>query len=258
MWERALKLKEKLRAGKAVHGAWLSLPDPVVAEIFATAGFDYVLFETEHSPWGLESLQIALMAFNGTDTVPIVRVPWNDQVMIKQALDMGAQGILAPMVNTPDQARALVRACKYPPDGARGFGPRRASGYYRGLDAYMKDANDAVFIMPQIEDHRMAGMMDELLSIPGIDAIAIGPNDLSGSAGLLRQHDHPTVKGAIETIIAAAKAKGVPVCMGVSTPADEQAALIETGVRVLIVTSDLELLVRGVDRELAAGRAALG
>ena len=107
MSERSLALKRRLRAGETVFGAWLSIADPVVAEIMATSGFDYVLIDTEHAPWSLDALQTALMTFRGESTVPIVRVPWNDQVHIKQALDLGADGILAPMVRTVEEARAF-------------------------------------------------------------------------------------------------------------------------------------------------------
>ena len=124
MSERSLALKRRLRAGQPAFGAWLSIADPVVAEIMATSGFDYVIIDTEHAPWSLESLQSARMTFKGEQTAPIVRVPWNDPVHIKQALDVGADGILAPMVRTVDEAQELLRACRYPPAGIRGFGPR--------------------------------------------------------------------------------------------------------------------------------------
>ena len=100
-----------------MFGAWLSLNDPVAAEILARVGFDFLLIDTEHGAWDLVTLQTTLMGFNGTDTVPIVRVPWNDHVRIKQALDMGVEGILAPMVRNVAECRELVRSCRYPPQG---------------------------------------------------------------------------------------------------------------------------------------------
>ena len=206
MSARGLALKERLKAGAVAYGAWLSIADPVVAEIMAGAGLDYVMIDTEHAPWSLERLQTALMAFRGVETVPIVRVPWNDQVHVKQALDVGAEGILAPMVRTLAEAKALVAACRYPPDGIRGFGPRRASDYGRDIEGYMALANSSTIIIPQIEDVRTVDEIEAILDLPGVDALCIGPNDLSGSAGLLRQHDHPVVKGAIDRILAAAKA----------------------------------------------------
>src|SRR5271166_1135486 len=253
MSERSLALKRRLRAGETVFGAWLSIADPVVAEIMATSGFDYVLIDTEHAPWSLEALQTALMTFKGERTVPIVRVPWNDRVYIKQALDVGADGILAPMVRTVEEARALLRACRYPPAGIRGFGPRRASNYHRNIDEYVERANDSIFVMPQIEDVRTIDSVDEIIQL-GVDALCIGPNDLSGSAGLLRQHDHPTVKGAIDRILAIAKRRGVAVCTGATLPADKQGDWIGRGARMALITSDVELLCKGTAHALESVR----
>jgi 4-hydroxy-2-oxoheptanedioate aldolase len=255
---RPRALKAKLKAGKPVIGAWLSLTDPVAAEILSRVGFDFLIIDTEHGAWDLVNLQTALMGFNGTDTTPIVRVAWNDHVRIKQALDMGVEGILAPMVRTADECRSLVRACRYPPQGARGFGPRRASNYYRNLDDYVAAANEAIFVMPQIEDVATVDALDEFLAVPGIDAVAIGPNDLSGTTGFFRQHDHPANAGAIDTIMARAKAAGIPVCTGVTSRPDQQRDLIARGVLVLTVTTDVELLAGGAARSLAANRAAIG
>ena len=257
MSDRSLALKRRLRAGETVFGAWLSIADPVVAEIMATSGFDYVLIDTEHAPWSLDALQTALMTFKGESAVPIVRVPWNDPVHIKQALDLGADGILAPMVRTVEEARALLSACRYPPAGVRGFGPRRASNYHRNTDEYVANANEGVFVMLQIEDVRTVDAIDEIIQL-GVDALCVGPNDLSGSAGLLRQHDHPIVKGALDRILATAKARGVAVCTGITLPADKQGEWIERGARMALVTSDLELLVNGTAAALESVRPLRG
>jgi 2-keto-3-deoxy-L-rhamnonate aldolase RhmA len=256
--QRVRTLKAKLKAGKAVLGAWLSLNDPCAAEILARVGFDFLLIDTEHGAWDLVTLQTTLMGFNGTDTTPIVRVPWNDHVRIKQALDMGVEGIMAPMVRNVAECRELVRACRYPPVGGRGFGPRRASNYYRNLSDYVALANEAIFVMPQIEDIATLDQLDEYLAVPGIDAVAIGPNDLSGTTGLFRQHAHPTNKGAVDRIIARAKAAGVPVCLGINTKPAEQAELIERGVTILLATSDVELMAGGARAVLETNRTAIG
>jgi 2-keto-3-deoxy-L-rhamnonate aldolase RhmA len=258
MSQRSLELKKRLAAGATAHGAWLSIADPVVAEIMAGVGFDYVLIDTEHAPWSLESLQTAMLAFRGMSTVPIVRVPWNDQVHVKQALDLGADGVLAPMVRSAAEARALVAAAKYPPDGIRGFGPRRASDYGRDIDAYVASANAETIVIPQIEDVGAAEAIEGILAVPGVDALCIGPNDLSGSAGVLRQHDHPAVRGAIDTILRAASARGVAVCTGITLPLERQADWIARGARLALLTSDVELLAGGAAGILAAARAKLG
>ena len=257
MLARALSFKRRVRNGEVVTGAWVSTTDPAVTEIMGRLGFDFLLYDTEHSPWNLESMQTALMALNGSDTMPFVRVPWNDHVRIKQMLDMGVEGILAPMVRTVDECKALVSACRYPPVGARGFGPRRASNYYRDIDAYIASANDAIFVMPQIEDIATVKVLDEYLAVPGIDAICIGPNDLSGTAGLLRQKDHPIVKGALDTIMTKAAARKMPICLGVNTPPENMKKEVARGVRLMLVTSDLELLAGGGKAALTAAQKAL-
>jgi 4-hydroxy-2-oxoheptanedioate aldolase len=255
---RAMEFKRRLRDGGAVIGAWLSLTDPVAAEILSQTGFDFLLIDTEHGPWDLQSLQTVIMALNGTNTVPIVRVPWNDHVRIKQVLDLGAEGIMAPMVRTVEECQALVAACHYPPDGARGFGPRRASNYYRDIDDYIAVANKAIFVMPQIEDVATLDVLDQFIAVPGIDAVCIGPNDLSGTMGLMRQTQHPKVRKAQDQIIDTAAAAGLPVCLGVNSTAAEQSGLVARGVRVLLVASDLQLLAGGASTALRATRDALG
>jgi 2-keto-3-deoxy-L-rhamnonate aldolase RhmA len=256
--KRVAAFKRRLKSGEAMIGAWLSLTDPVAAELLSRVGFDYLLIDTEHGAWDLIALQTTLMAFNGTGTVPIVRVPWNDHVRIKQMLDMGVEGIMAPMVRTVEECRELVRACRYPPVGSRGFGPRRASNYYRDLDAYVAAANEAIFVMPQVEDIATVGVIDDYLAVPGIDAVALGPNDLSGTTGLFRQHAHPTNKGAVDKVIARANAAGVPVCLGVNTKPAEQKELIARGVRLLLVTSDMELIAGGARNSLEDNKRAIG
>ena len=175
---RTLDFKRRIAEGGVMLGAWLSLTDPVAAEIFGRLGFDFLVIDTEHGAWDLQPLQMAVMALNGPSTVPMVRVPWNDPVRIKQVLDIGVEGILAPMVRTVEECRALVAACRYPPAGTRGFGPRRASDYYRSIDAYTARANDAIFVMPQIEDIKTIGILDDFLDVKGTTR-AVGPNDMS-------------------------------------------------------------------------------
>ena len=150
--------------------------------------------------------------------------------------------------------RSLVAAAKYPPDGIRGFGPRRASDYGRNIDAYVTGANAATIVIPQIEDVGAAEAIDEILAVPGVDALCIGPNDLSGSAGVLRQHDHPVVRGAIDRILKAASARGVAVCTGVTLPLEQQHEWIARGARLALLDLGRRAVGRGRRRRL--GRRA--
>ena len=142
---RSLALKERLKAGETTYGGWLTVASPVIAEIMAGTGFDWVVIDTEHGGFDNEGLMTDLIAFNGSPTVPIVRVPWNDAVRIKQILDMGADGILVPMVNSRGRgARPRSPPASTRREGSRGFGPRRASDYGRKIDEYVAQANDGV------------------------------------------------------------------------------------------------------------------
>ena len=206
---RAVNLKKKLGRGELSPGIWVSLPSPTVCEIVVGAGFDWIIVDTEHSPFNPETLQYMLMAFKGSVTVPIIRLPWNDQVMIKQVLDMGWDGVLVPQTNSTDEARRAVSACRYPPVGRRGFGPRRAGNYYRNQDEYAKLANDSVICAIQIEDVSGADKIDEIIRVPGIDWILVGPNDMSGTIGQFLNLDNPELWKAIRKIFNTANAAGV-------------------------------------------------
>jgi 2-keto-3-deoxy-L-rhamnonate aldolase RhmA len=245
-------LKEKMRSGAIALGGWLSLPDLSVAEIMAGAGFDWLMIDGEHGAFDLGTLQQAFAGLRGTATVPLVRVPWNDAVRIKQVLDIGGEGIMLPQVNSAAEARAAVAACKYPPEGIRGFGPRRASDWGRNIDAYVAGANDELLVIPQIESVAAAKDIDAILDVPGIDAICLGPNDLSGSVGLLRQVEHPTVANAIDHVIARCKARGVPACTGITLPPDRALAWAARGATFIFAADDADLLASGAARALAA------
>jgi 4-hydroxy-2-oxoheptanedioate aldolase len=256
--QRPLALKKKLRAGGVALGAWLTITDGSAAEIFGRTGFDFLIIDTEHGgAWDLKEVHGMIMALNGTDTVPIVRAPWNDHVRIKQLLDLGVEGILAPMVNSVAECRDLVAACRYPPQGRRGVGPRRASNYYRNAEAYFATANDAIFVMPQIEHIATIDVLDDYLAVPGIDAVAIGPNDMAGTAGLFGNRKHPKIEAAVDTICRKGKERNIPVFLGINTPAGEQRGWVEKGVRILTVTGDVDLLASGAHGALQATRKAL-
>lgn len=258
MSKRSMELKKRLRAGETTFGGWLTVANPMIAEIMAGAGFDWVVIDTEHGGFGNEGLQTDLVAFNGSPTVPIVRVPWNDAVMIKQVLDMGADGILVPMVNSPDEARQAVSACKYPPEGTRGFGPRRASDYGRKIDEYVPQANESVIVIPQIEHVDAVRQIDAILDVPGIDVVCLGPTDLSGSAGVLRQFEHPVVAAAIKTVLAAAKKRNLPACLGVIRPDEETRQWVSQGANFMVTCEDVSALATAVSQSLAHMRGLVG
>src|SRR6185312_4154546 len=257
MSERSMKLKNRLRGGETTFGAWLTVANPMIAEIMAGAGFDWVFIDTEHGGFSNEGFQTCLMAFNGSPTVPMTRVAWNDHVLIKQALDMGAEGILIPMVSSAAEARAAVSACKYPPEGTRGFGPRRASDYGRNTDAYVAQANDSVIVTVQIEHVNGVAQIDEILDTPGIDVVCLGPTDMSGSAGVLRQFNHPVVVDCITKVLTAAKKRKLPACLGVTRPDEETRRWAALGANFMVTCEDVSALGTAVQRSLDHMRGVL-
>ncbi|HKX10045.1 MAG TPA: aldolase/citrate lyase family protein [Stellaceae bacterium] len=242
---RVRKFKARLAAGETVLGAWLTIPELSVAEIMAGSGFDYVIIDAEHAPWTVAEIQIALAGFAKSETVLLVRVPWNDQVAIKQVLDAGVDGLVCPMVRTVEEARSLIAACRYPPAGTRGFGPRRASGYYRNAAAYAAAANAELVIVPQIEDARFLHELDGILALDGVDAICLGPADFSGSLGRLLDWKHPEVARALDTVLSKARAEGIAVCTGIVIPPEAVPEWVAKGARMPLIAADTGLLLDG-------------
>ncbi len=208
--KRAINLKKKLAAGEFSPGIWMSLPSPTACEVIAEAGFDWIVVDAEHSPFNPETLQYMLMAFKGSDTVPLIRVAWNDHVMIKQALDLGWDGVLVPQVNNVEDTERAISACRYPPAGKRGFGPSRASNYYRDQDEYTRRANDSVICAIQIEDISAAEQIDRIVAVPGIDWIFVGRYDMSGALGRLGDIDNQQIWNSVHKIFDVAHAAGIP------------------------------------------------
>ncbi len=248
--QRALKLKKKLATGACSPGLWISIPSPTSCEIVAGAGFDWVVVDTEHSPFNPETLQNLLMAFTGTETVAIPRVPWNDPVLIKQALDMGWDGVLTPQTNTPEEARRAVEACRYPPLGNRGFGPRRAGNYYRDQAEYVRLANDMVICAIQIENVSALRCIEEIVSVPGIDWLFVGPCDMSGSLGKFLELRDGQLWDAIRQIFRTAQKAGIPT----GDPLSGLGNLEETlalGCQLVCLGEDTSFLQQATDNALS-------
>ena len=249
--QRAIRLKKKLALGKLSPGIWVSLPSPTVCEVIADAGFDWIIVDAEHSPFNPETLQYMLMAFKASDTVPIIRVPWNDHVAIKQALDMGWDGVVVPQTNSAEEARRAVSACRYPPVGRRGFGPRRAGGYYRDQDEYAKLANDSVICAIQIEDVSGADKIDEIIRIPGIDWILVGPCDMSGTVGQFLNLDNPELWKAIRRIFNTAHAAGITTGNALNGIENIEKQL-DFGCQLVFLGEDTFYLKEAVDKDIKA------
>ncbi|MDQ6752172.1 MAG: HpcH/HpaI aldolase/citrate lyase family protein [Actinomycetota bacterium] len=239
-------------AGRPLAGMWVCSGSPLVAEICAGAGLDWLLIDAEHSPNGLEGILAQLQAVNGYPVTAVVRPPANDTVLIKQYLDLGVQSLLIPMVHTADDAAAAVSAAHYPPLGVRGVGSALArSARWNRIPDYLARAAETITVIVQIESRKAVENAAEIVAVDGIDAVFIGPSDLAASMGLLGQQDHPDVVAAVEHCIKVAKSAGKPV--GVNAFAEATARrYLGDGVDFILVGADVALLARGSEA-LAAG-----
>ncbi|MRX42287.1 HpcH/HpaI aldolase family protein [Agromyces kandeliae] len=225
-------------------GMWVCSGSPLVAEIAAGSGLDWVLIDGEHSPNGLESILAQLQAVAAYPVAPVVRVPYGDTVVIKQFLDLGVQNLLVPMVDSAAQAAEIVRAVRYPTGGVRGVGSSlaRASRWNR-VDDYLQAASSTISLLVQIESAAAVAAVDEIAATPGVDGLFVGPADLAASMGHLGQQSHPEVVEAVLASIRAGIAAGVPVGVNAFVPADAERYL-EAGASFVAVGADVALLAR--------------
>jgi 4-hydroxy-2-oxoheptanedioate aldolase len=239
--------KHAIAAGRLQIGLWSMLSNPITVEILAGAGFDWLLLDTEHAPNELPMVLSQLQAAKGGTAHPVVRVPWNDMVAIKRFLDIGAQTILVPYVETAAQAQAAVAATRYPPAGVRGFaGGARASLYGRVKD-YARTCQDEICVLVQVETRLGVENIEAIAAIEGIDGIFIGPGDLAAALGHVGQTEHPEVLAAIEDAIGRIRACGKPP--GILT-VDESLAqrYIELGCLFTAVGTDVGVLARNAEK----------
>ncbi len=247
-------LKEKLKKGQPVIGTFVGLGHPDVTEWLSRQGFDFLLLDAEHGPLGFDTLQQMMQSMNGTGCVPIVRPQWNDPVIIKRVLDIGAYGVLIPWVNSRLEAENAVKACKYPPAGIRGYGPRRAAM----LDPnYYATANDEILISVQIETEQAINNLEDILSVPGIDSCYIGPMDLSSNMGfgIPPKWNEPRYQTAFERVLRVAQQHGVP--SGLYASKDNIKWAVEKGFKMNTVDDADTFLVRGAQIGLSQARQAM-
>jgi len=261
-------LKRRLAEGRPV-GGWLSLPSADVAELLAGHGFDFLCIDTEHAPASIDAVQDAVRAVAAApgDTEPLVRVPWNDHVRIKRVLDTGPAGIMAPRIDSAAAARDLVEAVRYPPQGdaatgepgagvdadglrgRRGVAGARASTYGRELDDRVATANDGIAVVAQIETAEAVAAAGEIAAVPGIDALLIGPADLSAALGRFRSFDDPAFRDAVARTLAAAGDEDVPVGTLATSP-EKIDRWLDAGFDFLLAGTDAGYLHAGASEAL--------
>lgn len=251
---RANRLKEIWARGDAAVNGWLSIPSAFSAEVMSHQGFDSLTIDMQH---GVVDYQVAVTMLQGISTtavVPLARVPWNDPARIMKILDAGAYGVICPMINTRAEAEALVAACKYYPAGYRSWGPVRAS-IYAGSDYTPRNANDTVLVIPMIETAQAVKNIDDILSVPGIDAVYVGPADLSITLGCtpkLDQTEAPVVEAQQQIVAACRRHK---VAAGIHCGGAPYAlTMIAAGYQFVTLASDGRFLAARAADEVAAVR----
>jgi len=247
-------LKERLKRGETVIGTFVGLGHPDVAEWLSGLGFDWLMLDAEHGPLGFETLQSMMQAMGGSSCIPVVRPQWNDPVIIKRVLDIGAYGVLVPWVNSKEEAEMAVRACRYPPEGIRGWGPRRAGMFDPD---YFKTANEGILVAVQIETEKGLRNIDEILSVSGVDACYVGPNDLSCSLGfgMPPRWGEPRYLEAFDTVLKAAKKHGKSA--GMFATIENIGWAVEKGFRFNTVDSADTFLMRGARMALEKARMSV-
>lgn len=245
-------VKARLKAGEASIGTWVGIGHPDVTERLADLGFDWLTFDIEHSPLSLETVQTMMQAMSFTSTcVPLARLRWNDPVLIKRVLDMGCYGVIVPWVNSAEEARSAVAACRYPPEGIRGVGPRRAM--LRDPD-YVKTANDEILVVAMIETQQALDDLDAIFSVPGIDACFIGPWDLSMNLGVgpPPPWEDPAFQDVLKGVVDACERNGI--APGMHCNYDNINMAMNMGFRFCAIDSDAAFMVTGAKEALARVR----
>jgi len=241
---RANGVREIWASGKAVVNSWLGVPSSFSAEVMAHAGWDSLVVDMQHGMIDYQVMITMLQAISTTDTVPLVRVPWNDPAHIQKALDAGAYGIVCPMINNRAEAEKFVGSCRYAPLGYRSSGPIRAA-LYGGADYHMK-ANDIVLAFGMIETAEAMENLDEIMSVKGLDAIYVGPSDLSISHGYPPGGDKPDqwMMDALQKVLDACKRHNVQPGIHCGAPSYAK-QMIEMGFKFVTVGGDTRFLTMG-------------
>jgi len=253
---RKNELKRRLSGGETLFGVWIHTGSVTCSELLAHQGFDFLIFDLEHSPGELKDAVEVLRALQGTGTACVVRVPWNDHVVLKKVLDAGFDSIMIPSVDTAEEAEAAVQACRYPPHGRRGYGAPavRASGYGATPD-YAARAAEELLLIIQLETAKSLENAAAICAVDGVDVPFIGVSDLSGSLGYLERADHSAVRGKIEEVEKVLKASGKPLGTVPSAGAS-WGDLVRRGYKLIPMAADVSFLRAGAKEAVEQIRSA--
>lgn len=244
------RAKVLMEQGKPTLGSWLSVSSCQSAEVMSYIGFDWLVIDMEHAPHSFETVENMIRTIERTEVVPMVRVSWNDPVLMKLALDRGAKGIVVPWVNTKEEAAKAVSGCMFPPKGLRGIGGGRTTKYDLDEGKYMAEANDDVLVIIQIETISAVDSIDEIFEVEGLGGAFIGPADLSASMGMFGQLGRPEFEAAVMKVLEAGKRHKVPV--GIHVGSNETAAKrINQGFQFMAISDDIEFMINGAKSALS-------
>jgi 2-keto-3-deoxy-L-rhamnonate aldolase RhmA len=251
-------LRSRVLAGELLVGTWLNLGSNISAEIASRAGFDWLLIDLEHGSGNEADLVSQLQAVDQTETLPVVRIAWNEAPRFKRTLDMGAGGIMVPYVNTAEEAAYAASAMRYPPEGVRGAARfHRGNAFGAQFESYFAEANDKLLTVVQIETSEAIANADAIAAVPGVDVLFIGPLDLSVSLGIMGQMQHPDFRAAVKKVMDACRAHGKSP--GILLPtADLIPSAVADGFRFLAAGSDGAAVAAGMKTLVSAFAAAKG
>ena len=249
--------KRALASGKAPVGTWLMSGAPATAEALGCAGFDFLVVDMEHVPIDVAEMIALLRTIAGTPAQAIVRPPWNDNVMVKRAMDAGATSLLFPFVQNAEEARRAVAATRYPPEGVRGVAGMHRGSRYATVANYLQRANEEVCVIVQIETPAALARLDEIAAVPGVDSIFVGPGDLSAAMGHIGDIGDPAVQGQLAAAAASCRKLGKPCGIVGATP-EMVARFVEYGYSWVAIGSDMSLMVGRAQEYLAKVRGVAG
>ncbi len=246
--------KNGLSGPNRMLGVWAMSGNPVAAEALGFAGYDFVVLDMEHGPNDVPRILTLLQAMAGTPASSVVRLPWNDFVIVKQLLDCGAQTLMFPYVQNAEEARRAVAATRYPAEGVRGVAGMSRATRYGSVPDYFRDAAREICAVLQLETVEAVANLPEIAAVPGVDCIFIGPSDLSASLGLIGQTDHPDVQKALASAAKECTRAGKP-CGILATNAVRAADYLDYGYDWVAVGSDLGLMMAAARKDLSVLRA---
>lgn len=245
------RVKAKLRKGEVTFGTWIQSVSPNVVDLLRLQPVDWFAFDMEHSPITIETVSHMVQVLNGSTITPLVRVGQVDQALIKLVLDTGNQGIVAPLINTPEDAEKAVQFCKYPPMGVRGAAGTKPSDYGANLGSYLREANNETIVIAQIETPQALDNVSKIVGVDGVDIAFVGPTDLTLTLGLVDNRGDPKVREAMKRVVAACKDAGKNAGV-MAADLNEAKQAVELGFTFISLASDMKYLTMGAKSFLGA------